>query len=337
MKRYHLTILFLLLFFGSVSAQIQYEPDVLGNGFLQTTIQQSADYEGEVVCTLIKKLCATGSTKAVLYVHGFNDYFFQEEMAAQFNSHGYNFYAIDLRKYGRSWRPYQKITDARDLSEYYADIDTALKIIQSEGNQTVLLSGHSTGGLTISLYAQAHQGSELFDALFMNSPFYNMNMGFLLRALGVPFISCQGKNHPNDTIHEKNNIGIYGSSLHKSAHGEWEFNTKWKQIISPEVNKGWIRAIHKGQVQARKGFEIDKPALVLHSSKSVYGNEWDNKFFEGDAVLNVKHIEKRANKIKGDCTVKSVGNGMHDLILSPKPVREMAYQIMFEWLDVKMK
>lgn len=337
MKRYHAAILFLLLFFGSVSAQIQYEPDVLGNGFLQTTIQQAADYEGEVVCTLVKKLCATETTKAVLYIHGFNDYFFQEEMAEQFNSHGYNFYAIDLRKYGRSWRPYQKITNARVLSEYYADIDTALKIIQSEGNQTVLLSGHSTGGLTVSLYANDHQASELFDAVLMNSPFYNMNMGFFIRALGIPVIACQGKSHPDAIIHEKNNIGIYGSSLHTSAHGEWNFYTKWKQIISPEVNKGWIRAIHKGQVQARKGFEIDKPALVLHSSKSVYGNEWDNKFFEGDAVLNVKHIEKRGKRIKGDGQVMTIENGMHDLILSPKPVREMAYQMMFEWLDEKLK
>jgi alpha-beta hydrolase superfamily lysophospholipase len=285
----------------------------------------------------VKKNCETETTKAVLYVHGFNDYFFQEEMAEQFNSHGYNFYAIDLRKYGRSWLPNQKITNARDLSEYYADIDTALKIIRSEGNMKVLLSGHSTGGLTVSLYASDHQESELFDAVLMNSPFYNMNMGFIIRALGIPVISCQGKKHPNDIIHEKNNIGLYGSSLHNSVHGEWDFNTNWKQIVSPEVNKGWIRAIHKGQVQARKGFEIDKPALVLHSSKSVYSKEWDKMFFEGDAVLNVKHIERRGNKIEGNCQVMVIEKGMHDLILSPKPVRENTYQVIFEWLDVKMK
>ncbi len=37
--------------------------------------------------------------KAVLYIHGFIDYFFQTEMAEQFNQHGYDFYALDLRKY----------------------------------------------------------------------------------------------------------------------------------------------------------------------------------------------------------------------------------------------
>lgn len=337
MKKHNLFIIFICLSGLFVSAQDTYKTDILGNGFQQQTINQPDDYEGKVVCTLIRKMNDKQTSKAVLYVHGFNDYFFQEEMAEQFMSHGYNFYAIDLRKYGRSWLPNQKITNARDLKEYYADIDTALKIIQSEGNQQVLLSGHSAGGLTVSLYANDHQHSELFDAVFANSPFYNMNMGFVVRALGVPIVSCQGKYKPDALMHEKDKIGIYGSSLHKSAHGEWDFNTNWKQIISPEVTKAWVRAIHKGQIQARKGFAIDQPMLVLHSSKSVYGKVWNTKFFEGDAVLNVKHIYRRAHKIKGDCEVYSVENAMHDLILSPKPVREKAYQMLFQWLDVKMK
>jgi alpha-beta hydrolase superfamily lysophospholipase len=320
-----------------VTAQQNFVPDILGHGFQQLSINQPEDYEGKVICTIIKKMNDKSTNKAVLYVHGFNDYFFQEEMAEQFLKHGYNFYAIDLRKYGRSWLPNQKITNAHDLKEYYADIDTALKIIQAEGNQQVLLSGHSTGGLTVSLYANDHPQSDLFDAVFANSPFYNMNMSFLVRALGVPIVSCQGKHNPDALMHEKDNIGIYGSSLHKSAHGEWDFNTKWKQIISPEVTKAWIRAIHKGQIQARKGFVIDKPMLVLHSSKSVYGKSWDKKFFEGDAVLNVKHIDRRAHKIKGDCEINTVENAMHDLILSPRPVREKAYQALFQWLDKKLK
>ena len=32
---------------------------------------------------------------------GFNDYFFQAEMGRQFADSGYNFYAVDLRRYGR--------------------------------------------------------------------------------------------------------------------------------------------------------------------------------------------------------------------------------------------
>ncbi|MEK8226237.1 alpha/beta hydrolase [Oerskovia sp. M15] len=40
--------------------------------------------------------------RAVLYVHGFVDYFFQAHLGDAFEEHGYAFYAIDLRGYGRS-------------------------------------------------------------------------------------------------------------------------------------------------------------------------------------------------------------------------------------------
>ena len=44
------------------------------------------------------------SKASVLYIHGFNDYFFQRELAQKMDSAGYSFYAIDLHKYGRSHR-----------------------------------------------------------------------------------------------------------------------------------------------------------------------------------------------------------------------------------------
>ncbi len=40
----------------------------------------------------------------MLYVHGFNDYLFQSHVADELASHGYTFYALDLRRCGRAWR-----------------------------------------------------------------------------------------------------------------------------------------------------------------------------------------------------------------------------------------
>ena len=87
---------------------------------------------------------------AILYVHGYNDYFFQRELGDSVNARGYNFYALDLRKYGRSLRPHQDAFFCKDLGEYFADIDTALATIRSEGNERIWLMGHSTGGLITS-------------------------------------------------------------------------------------------------------------------------------------------------------------------------------------------
>ena len=59
---------------------------------------------------------------AVLYVHGFADYFFQRHMAERFAAEGYAFYALDLRKHGRSLRPHQHPNFCKSVTEYYADI-----------------------------------------------------------------------------------------------------------------------------------------------------------------------------------------------------------------------
>ena len=106
------------------------------------------------VATLVRRRAGEESTRAVLYIHGFNDYFFQRELACRFNERGIHFYALDLRKYGRSWLPHQKFNDIRDLRAYFEEITIALEIIRQEGCQTTVLLGHSTGGLIITLYAK---------------------------------------------------------------------------------------------------------------------------------------------------------------------------------------
>ena len=46
-------IIFLCFILCEVYAQ--YVPDVLGDGYLRRTFQMPDDYEGKVVCTLVKK------------------------------------------------------------------------------------------------------------------------------------------------------------------------------------------------------------------------------------------------------------------------------------------
>ena len=115
-----------------------YQNDVLGQDYQQATLNFPDDYEGQVTATLIRKKAAKATTRAVLYIHGFIDYFFQTEMAEQFNQHGFDFYALDLRKYGRSHLPHQKYYNVRDLAEYDAEITEALEIIGAEDHDAVL-------------------------------------------------------------------------------------------------------------------------------------------------------------------------------------------------------
>lgn len=86
----------------------------------------------------------------------------------------------------------------------------------------------------------------------------------------------------------------------------------------------------------QQGIAISKPTLIMHSNQSTYGNTWNEKFNVSDAVLNVKEIEKYAQKIQGKVTIMSIQNGMHDLVLSQKQVRQSVYNQLLEWLKLNL-
>ena len=310
---------------------VSYQPDVLGLPFEQCVLPQPADYEGPVQSTLVRLRPTASSRKAVLYLHGFSDYFFQQEMAHRYQEQGYRFYALDLRKYGRSWLPHQLPNNVRDLREYYADIDAALAVVRAEGCATVVLSGHSTGGLIAALYAQEGAQRHSLVALVLNSPFLALPQNWLVRNLAVPFVAAVGRLAPNVTI-PSNLPTHYGVSLHRQHRGEWEYNLTWKPLKVFPVTLSWLRAIHTGHRRLQRGAALTLPVLVLHSDHSVRGSGWSEEYFCADGVLNVRDIEKLAPKLGTHVTVTTIAGGVHDLVLSPLPVREQVYEKLFAWL-----
>jgi alpha-beta hydrolase superfamily lysophospholipase len=299
-------------------------------GFEQLTIHQPNDYEGEVVCTLLRRKTDLASDKAILYVHGFNDYFFNDWLAGQFINEGYHFYALDLRKCGRSWLPHQKFNNLRHISEYMEDIDAALSQMADEGIENVLLYGHSMGGLLTAYYASKNPHHKMLRAVVLNSPFFEMNEDWFTRNILLHLTSFLAKWFPNVLV-PGGFSKFYGPSLHQSAYGEWDYNLDWKPHIMPKVNMGWTRAIFRCQQEAQQGLEIKQPVLVLYPEKSVYGRKWKKEFSEADAVLKVESIRKFSRKIQGDCTLMQLENAMHDVMLSKKPVRERAFKQLIAW------
>ena len=312
----------------------QYQADILGEGYEQATLNFPDDYEGKVTATLIRKKASQSTNKAVLYIHGFIDYFFQTEMAEQFNQHGFDFYALDLRKYGRSILPHQKYYNIHEIAEYDAEITQALDIIGAEHHENVLLCGHSTGGLTTTLYVAHHPNHPLIKALWVNSPFYDFNMNPIKRAVGVPSLSRLAQKFPNLQFPSELNKW-YAASLHKDLKGEWDFNLDWKKSSYPKVRISFIRAIYEAQKEIHQGVRVDVPVLVMHSHQSKNPRKWSKDAQSSDVILDVKDIQKYAKKIQGDVTIREIPNGVHDLVLSEKTVRDSVYQQLFSWLETK--
>ncbi|UOQ78190.1 alpha/beta hydrolase [Hymenobacter sp. 5516J-16] len=295
-------------------------------------LPQPDDYEGPVRAVLVRcrQELPAPTPRAVLYVHGFNDYFFQREMAEAYIQHGYRFYALDLRKYGRALLPHQRPNNVRSLTEYFFDLDAALSQMQREGSASVILSGHSTGGLITALYATYRRPPGLV-ALVLNSPFLELHQSWLRRHVAVPVAVALGARWPNLPLP----AGLpptYGQSLHRAYRGSWEYNLAWKPNHVFAVNAGWLRAIRQGQAQVRRGLGLSLPVLVLHSDRTTEGRTWHEEVKRTDIVLEVAHIAALAPRLGPNVTVRAVPGAVHDVFLSAPTVRAEAYRAVFAWL-----
>lgn len=301
-------------------------------GYEARYVNQGEAFDGPCRCTIVRKMSGAGSHKAFLYVHGFNDYFFQREMGDRFVDSGYNFYAVDLRSYGRSLEPWQYPFNVRNQREYFQDIDSALSQIRRDGNVDITLGGHSTGGLTVSLLV-AEKGARCgVNRVVTDSPFLEWNYSATYRNFLIPLVSFVGQFAKNVKIPQGHCDG-YGYSLLKEYHGEWEYNTDWKMIYSPPVTMSWVRSIERAQSQLMKNSShITVPVLVMHSSRKISGCGWEPDFQTGDCVLDPEMIGKRGKRLGNEPQVCSIDSGLHDLILSRKSVREAAYDTMFRFI-----
>jgi alpha-beta hydrolase superfamily lysophospholipase len=290
----------------------EWHPDPLLEGFEATTLEFAPDYDGAVVATLVRLPAANAPRGAVLYVHGFVDYFFQRHMAERFAAEGYAFYALDLRKYGRSFLPHQHPNFCKHIEEYDADIGAAIDAIGGP----VLLAGHSTGGLICSLYASRGPRRHQIRALWLNSPFFDWNVSPFKRAqLGVAALMGQAFPFLNDPKGLKR---AYGRSLHQDYGGEWDYGLRLKPIEGFPVYFGWVGAIMAAQAKVHAGIEVACPVLVMHSD-------------EADIVLDWRHIAKWGRTLGPQATVLAFPGGFHDLVLSRREIRDAVFSALFSW------
>jgi len=302
------------------------------NGFIFHTLELKPDYEGKVVATLIERKAEEPTKRALLYLHGFNDYFFQDHLADWANKLGFNFYALELRKYGRSILPHQKPNDFRDIREYFEEIDHSIaQIREKDKNIKLVLVGHSTGGLIAALYANDHRGDNFIDALILNSPFFEFNVSALLKKTFIPLMVSLAGFFPG----LPSPVGLdkgYGYSLHKSHNGEWDYDIKMKPDAGFRIYASWIKGVYAAQKELQKGLDIQCPVLVMHSARNVKPGNFKPEMQDADSVLSVEDIEHFSHVIGKNVESASFEGGLHDLLLSKKPVRDKVLQAMEDFL-----
>ncbi|MBE1484555.1 alpha/beta hydrolase [Plantactinospora soyae] len=312
------------------------EPDLLGPPYERQTIDLGRDDEGPVLATLVRRRATRDSDRAVLYVHGFVDYFFQTHLADFFVEQGWHFYALDLRKHGRSLLPHQTPNFCADLAEYFPELDAAARIIrETDGIRTLLVNGHSTGGLITPLWAHARRTAGIIDGLFLNSPFFDLNLPWLVRRPMVAALcglTRLGRRLPYRAIP----VGlpdVYGRSLHADHQGEWSYDLGWKPVAGFPIRAGWLAAIRRAQRQLHAGLDIPVPILVSSSSRSFRGRRWHDSATAADAVLDVAQMARWAPKLGRHVTLIRFDGALHDLTLSGPAVRQQVFTELSRWVS----
>ncbi|WP_242905254.1 alpha/beta hydrolase [Actinomadura terrae] len=310
------------------------KPDVLGDGYEAIELPMGRDAEGEVVATLVRRRGAGASRdRAVLYLHGFVDYFFQRHLADFYVDLGFDFYALDLRKYGRSLRPHQTPNLIGSLSEYFPEIDEAVRIVREvDGHGTLLLNGHSTGGLIAALWADRVRGQGLVDGLFLNSPFLDLPEPLVTRKLGAGLARALRSRFPKAPLPAKVS-DLYPRSLHRDHDGEWEFDLEWKPLLGFPVRAAWLAAVRRGQLRLHRGLDLDVPVLVMASARSVRPTRRAPDVTGADAVLDVEHMARWAPRLGRTVTLVRIDGGLHDLVLSAEPVRARVFEELARWTN----
>ena len=299
---------------------------------MERVLECKDDYEGRVVATLRSK-ARQDSSRSILYIHGFIDYFFHDHVASFFVNNGWSFYALDLRKYGRSLLAHQTPNYCRDVKEYFEEMDLALEVIKGEGHETVIVLGHSMGGLLATYYRHLGSYRDHIDGLLLNAPFLDFYNPQVLKWVIPPVTQLISKIFPNAC--EKNSVSPwYAKSIHKDYEGEWDFDLKKKPINGFPAYYTWIPAIRRVQKWIYRSAPLDIPIFVLHGDRSMKpGRRWKDDYKSADIVLNVEHMKTHGQTLGKAVKLQEVPGAIHDVFLSQRPVRDQALRESLNWLN----
>jgi alpha-beta hydrolase superfamily lysophospholipase len=315
-----------------------WRPDLLGDGYEQCTLELGSDPDGEgdIAAVAVRRTVLPGERVAgvALYLHGFSDYFFQTEMADFFAERGLAFYALDLRKCGRARRPGQTAHFASDLAQYDAELDRTLDLITADHpGLPVTVVAHSTGGLIAPLYLDRRRRAGTlapFAGLVLNSPWFDLQGKPVMRGPVTWALRGVARVRPFRALDLPGSV--YGSTLHSSGTGEWEYDVELKPLDGFPVTVGWLDAVRRGHARLHRGLDVGVPSLVLRSDRSHFSSRYSEVSDRADTVLDVHQIARWAGCLGGETTVVPVEEARHDVFLSLPEPRRKAYEHLDAWL-----
>lgn len=341
-----------------------WHPDILGRGYEYLDLPLAPDDEGPVKATLVRHappvateaphgvldfltsftkrkrrklpVDPAGAPRVVLYLHGWADYFLQTELAEYLTASGFHFYALDLRKFGRSLLQGQTPGYTTNLAVYDEDIDAAMVEIERDvlartnnsAPPTFHLLAHSLGGLIAALWADRHPGR--IGTLVLNSPWLELQGSSLVRSIAMHLVEPFARTDPKRPFRFPE-MPAYWESVSNEAHGEWILDPAWRPRASFPIRAGWTKAVLAGHTAVERKLNIDAPVLVLLSGRTRIQAEWTADLMRADAVIDVEETSRRALGLGRRTAVFRYPGALHDIFLSRRTIRQQAYRDVAVW------
>jgi len=322
----------------SSTAAEQWAPDPMGPDIEQRTFDFGFDDEGPALATLVRyspagwrQQLGRRAQGIVLSIHGWSDYFYNRELAAFWHAQGYHFYALDLRRHGRSLRAEHQLPGyVDDLSVFDQEIEAALNLMTAEHPRLpVVAQGHSTGGLILSLWIARTQPR--IQALVLNSPWLEFQGTAFLRIPIHGLMEAITRTNPRRKLMGPE-FDHYWQSLSSQGQGQWDVHRLWRPRLAFPNTAGWLKTIFEGHAMVAKGLGLKLPVLVMTSDRTHIGASYSPDMQHCDSVLDVQQTRTRAAKLGSFVTLCEVSGAMHDVFTSAEPARALAYQDLGLWL-----
>lgn len=271
----------------------------------------------------------TAARTAVLHVHGYNDYFFHTHLADAVLAAGHAFYAVDLRRAGRSLRAGDVPHFMTDVAEQGDDIAAAVGAIASlRPGAAIVVHAHSTGGLSTVAWA-ADRPHPSLTALALDSPLFGARVTAAQR-VGSKALPALSRLDPMWVVAHA--PSMYSRRQHVSGGGRWDFDLTWKNPEGIPIRAGWADAVRRTQRRIVHGLALGVPTLVARAAESGPDRADNPRFDSQDTVLDVNAIARLGARLGPLARPLVIDGAVHDLTLSADRPREQYLESLLAWI-----
>ena len=274
---------------------------------------------------------ARADGRAVLYVHGFADYFFQTDFAQWWLDRGYDFYALDLRKYGRSLLQHQTPNYVTDLQRVLRRPSTppGTGSPRDEHDHVVVSRAldRRAGGLAVGRPRSPQPwraGAELAVVRPAGKAW--------MRTVGT-VASTGSAALRRDGSHAGSRLLLRGEPAPRPRR-RVGLRPSVKPIDSSPVCVGWLRAIRRGHARLHDGLDVRCPVLVLSSDRPPGHGDGRGRPHEASSSTSSRSGAGRP-RIGNHVTYAAVPGARHDVVLSRPAVRDTVYDELERWVTAR--